>query len=214
MNCCHCEGIENQFDREKAAKKIVKYHKKGPQKTTQVLTQALIEAGVQDASLLDIGGGIGLIQHILLKAGAAQATNLEASTGYLEACQQVAEQQGHADRITHIHGDFADMQNAPAADIVTMERVICCYPDYEQLLNQACSKSKQLLGIVYPIDSWLVKLVMALFFNLPLALKKNDFRVFAHPTEEIEAIIAGHGFERKFYQLAGSWQVVVYGRAS
>ncbi|MFC1936437.1 methyltransferase [Chloroflexota bacterium] len=212
MNCCHCEGAEVVFDRKGADKKLKKFRRKGARRTTNVLVEALKIQGVQGASLLDIGGGIGAIQHQLLNMGVERTTNLEASSGYIEACKEEAERLGHGGRITHMHGDFADMQGVPSADIITMDRVICCYPDYEGLVNQACKKSKKLLGLVFPLDNWLVRLVLEVFLNLPLKLQGNPFRVFAHPTQAIEAIIIGQGFERRFYKLVGTWQVIVYQR--
>ena len=125
MDCCQCEGIEQNFDRAKAASKLASYRKKGPQKTTRMLVGALIAADIEDYTLLDIGGGIGAIQHELLKVGVREAVDFEASTAYIEACREEAERQGHAGRIAHQHGDFADInESVKSADIVTLERVI------------------------------------------------------------------------------------------
>ena len=54
------------------------------------MIDALKTEGVEDATLLDIGGGIGAIQHELLAAGAAHATSVDASAAYLEAAQRRA----------------------------------------------------------------------------------------------------------------------------
>ena len=67
MNCCHCQGVEQVFDRDRAFKQLSKYRKKGLEKTTRVLINALLAEGVGGLSLLDIGGGVGAIQHELLK---------------------------------------------------------------------------------------------------------------------------------------------------
>jgi magnesium-protoporphyrin O-methyltransferase len=58
-------------------------------KTTRELIDALITAGVNEMTLLDIGGGLGAIQHELLAAGASQATHVEASTAYLDAAKRI-----------------------------------------------------------------------------------------------------------------------------
>ncbi|MDH3944037.1 MAG: methyltransferase, partial [Anaerolineae bacterium] len=151
MDCCHCEGIEVQFDREKAAKKLDRYRKKGPQKTTRILVDALTQQGVDGLSLLDVGGGIGAIQHELIEQGVSQAVNYEASSAYVEACKQEAQRRGHDEHIKHIRGDFAHIESqVPEMDIVTLERVICCYPDMPSLVEQSCRKAKRLLGLVYP----------------------------------------------------------------
>jgi len=134
MVCSQCQGIEGFFDKREAGRKLRLYRKSGPSKTTSILVDAVKEKGVEGKSLLDVGGGVGAIQHELLRAGAERADSVEASTAYIDANREEAARQGHADRITYHHGDFVDI--APTlerADIVTLERVICCYPDVETL---------------------------------------------------------------------------------
>ncbi|MBI2171194.1 MAG: hypothetical protein HYU30_04125 [Chloroflexi bacterium] len=84
MNCCQCQGIEDFFSSRLAARELKHYRKKGPWKTTTMLIEALKREGLSGATLLDIGGGVGAIQHELLKASAGSATNVDASTAYLE----------------------------------------------------------------------------------------------------------------------------------
>ena len=91
MDCCQCQGIETEFNRKTAAKQLRRYRENGPAKTTLMLTNALTDEGVGGMTLLDIGGGIGAIQHELLKAGAKAATNAEASTAYIEAAKEEVE---------------------------------------------------------------------------------------------------------------------------
>jgi len=215
VDCCQCEGIELNFDRAKAAKKLESYRTKGPKTTTHLLVEALVEQGVEDQTLLDIGGGIGAVQHELLKAGVRSAVDFEASTAYIEACRDEAERQGHADRITHHHGNFAEFDTwiAPA-DIVTLERVICCYPDMPVLVHQSCERTGRLLGLVFPYDRWWVRVAIEIVYNLRFRLKSIPFRVFVHPTDEVEAIVKSHGFERQFYKRTGAWQVMVYERVA
>ena len=67
MSCCQCQGIETQFDRKSVAKDLEHYRKKGPNKTTNMLIEALKAEGIEEMVLLDIGGGVGAIQHELLK---------------------------------------------------------------------------------------------------------------------------------------------------
>lgn len=48
---------------------------------TKALVSALVADGVTGATVLDIGGGVGVIGYELLDAGAASVTNVEASAG-------------------------------------------------------------------------------------------------------------------------------------
>ncbi len=215
MDCCQCKGMEMKFDRKYVAKKLKKYHQNGAKKTTQQLIEALQAEGIAGMTLLDIGGGIGEIQHALLRSGVSLATDNEASTAYIEACQQEAERQGHADRIQHIQGDFMEMADDIApADIVTLDRVICCVPDMPALVSLSAQKARKLYGVTYPLDRWWVWLGMEVYYNFRAWLKRNPMRNFVHPSKEIEAVIQNNGLKRCFYRLMGPWQIAVYARTT
>jgi hypothetical protein len=65
--------------------------------------------------LLDIGGGIGAIQHELLAAGAAHATSVEAPVAYLEAVREESSRRGLGDRATYRpSGSPRPLERAPA----------------------------------------------------------------------------------------------------
>lgn len=213
MDCCQCQGIETKFDKKYVAKKLKKYRKSGPKKTTWQLIDALRAEVIEGMTLLDIGGGVGDIQHEMLKSGVSYVINNEASTAYIEACRQEAERHGHSDQIHHIPGNFVEMTTDIApADIVTLDRVICCYHDMPGLVNKSVQKAKRLYGLVYPIDTWWNRLGLLVYYNFRNWLKRNPMRMFVHSPEMVDNIIRSNGFERRFYCVTGSWQVVVYAR--
>lgn len=213
MIYCQCQAIERQFDRRVAARQLKRYRRKGPARSTQMLIDALRAEGIQGATLLDIGGGVGAIAHELLRAGAATATSVEASAAYIAAAREGAEGQGHDDRVAYYHGDFVELApQIESADIVTLDRVICCYGDLESLVGLSSARARKLYGVVYPRETWWVKLGVALI-NLGCRLRWQAFRAFVHPAEAVEAIVRRHGLERRFYRQTFIWQVVVYGSA-
>lgn len=213
MGCCQCEGIETRFDQAYVAKKLKRYHEKGPKETTQILIDALKESMSQDMTLLDIGSGLGDIQHALLKAGVKESINCEASTAFISACKEEALRQGNADRIKHIKGDFIEVaDDMPEVDIVTLDRVICCYHDMPDLVDKSLGKARSLYGIVVPVDKWWVKLGTWAYYNLRFLFQRNPFRVFVHSTEAIEELIISKGFDRIFFDTKGTWQISVYAR--
>ena len=213
MDCCQCEGIETKFDKAYAAKKLEKYRKDGPKNTTLQLIDALRSEDVSGMTLLDIGGGLGDIQHELLKMGVARAQNVEASKGYLEASRVEAERQGHTDKIRFIHGNFVDLvEDIDRADIVTLDRVICCFHDMQNLVNLSSLKAKRLYGVVYPRDTWWVALGISVYYNGRNWLKRNPMRYFIHPSEGVEAVVQWNGFKRRFYREMGPWQVAIFSR--
>lgn len=211
MNCCQCQGIEERFDQRYVAKKLERYRRKGPKETTNQLIEAIRAEGVDGMLLLDIGGGLGDIQHELIKSGVRRAINNEASAAYLEACRTEAERQGHLEQIQHIPGNFVEVAGEiPPADIVTLDRVICCYHDMEQLVNLSAQKARWLYGLVYPRDKWWVKIVVWLYYNGRHWLRRNPMRNYVHPTKAVEAALAQNDLKRTYLREMGGWQVAVF----
>lgn len=212
MNCCQCQGMEEQFNQKLAERELQKYRKKGPGKPTRILLEAIQTSGVEGLTLLDIGGGVGAIQSELFKSGLSQATEVEGSSAYLEAAKKEAERQGYLDEVNFIQGDFVEMvKEIPSADIVTLDKVICCYPDLQTLVGLSSQKAGKIYGVIYPVDTWWMKFGVRIP-NFFFKIKHNPFRLYIHPTQAIEALIRKSGFKRKFYCKLFRWHVAVYQR--
>ena len=210
MTCNQCQGIEQEFNRKHALEQLYQYRKKGASATTRQLITALTTGDVNGLTLLDIGGGVGAIQLALLKAGVSRAVDVDASPAYLEVASQEAKRQGFIERVNYYQGDFVEL--APTispADIVTLDRVICCYDDMLALVSLSAQRARRIYGLVYPRDTWWVRLLLPVM-NLYLRLQRSSFRVFAHPTLAVDAIVRAQGFTQRFYREMGFWQVVVY----
>ena len=92
-------GIEKSHSSENSLMtRINSYRRRGPRKGTGMLIEALGAEGIKGMTLLDIGGGIGAIQHELLSAGVSSATNVEASLAYMGAAKEEAQRRGHGDQ--------------------------------------------------------------------------------------------------------------------
>jgi predicted RNA methylase len=128
MTCCGpCDGIDDQFDRKTAQRELQRFRRRGPIRTTKRLIDALRSAGISGATILDIGGGIGAIHHTLLDAGASTAMQVDASFEYIQSAREETARNGHSNRVLFLRGDFVQWAtNVPDADIVTLDRVICC----------------------------------------------------------------------------------------
>lgn len=213
MSCCDVfPGVEGQFKPAVAEGDLKRYLRKGPDWTTRMLIDAIKETGLADASLLDVGGGIGVIAHELLAQVAATAALVEAAPAYLDTARAESERRGHGERINFVRGDFVEVANeVPQADIVTLDRVICCYPDMEGLVAASTAKCGRLIGLSYPRERWLVKAVMAIQ-NLFRRLTGNSFRTYVHPPKEIERRLREAGLRRSFAKAGFVWQVALYSR--
>jgi magnesium-protoporphyrin O-methyltransferase len=163
-------------------------------------------------TLLDIGGGVGGVQHALLEQGALHATHVEASTAYVQAAQEEAIRREIDDRITFLQGDFVDLaEKIPPADIVTLDRVVCCYDDMQALVSVSAEKAQKKYGLVFPRDLWLTRLLLPVA-NFFLSLTGTPFRIFIHRTEQVDQMVRKEGLEPDYYQKAGFWQILVYNR--
>ncbi len=213
MNCCQCQGIEKTFNQKYVAKEVSQYRQKGPDGTTRVLLNQLQAEGVQGKTLLDIGGGVGVIPNELFKAGLARAVNVEASRAYLQAAEDEAARQGHADRASFYHGDFVELApKIPPADIVTLDRVICCYHDMPGLVGLSAARAAKRYGLILPRETWWVKLGVAIA-NLFVRVTRNPYRAFVHPTKAVQAVVKSQGLDLYFHRKTFIWQVMVFARA-
>lgn len=214
MSCSQCVGIEIEFDHKLANKELLEYHDNGPAKETELLIEALKAEGVSGKTHLDIGGGVGVIQHELVKIGVSSCISVEASKAYVKTATEEAERQGHAERITHLHGNFVDLAaDISPCDIVTLDRVICCYHDVQSLVQRSSALAKSVYGLVYPRDRVRTK-IAGVLENAYHWLRRRPFRFFVHPPEVVEEILRKEGFEQSFYQEVGMWQIEVYRRRS
>jgi predicted TPR repeat methyltransferase len=213
MTCCGlCDGIDDQFDRKTAQRELLRFRRRGPIPTTKRLIDALRSAGVSGATVLDIGGGIGAIHHTLLEAGASTAMQVDASFEYVQAAREETARNGHANRVLFLRGDFVQWAaSVPDADIVTLDRVICCYPDMESLVRNAAAKSLRLLGAVYPRDAWWVRFGVRAI-NATRRMRGSKFRAYAHSPSAIDAVLGSQGLHRVSAQHTLVWDIAVFAR--
>jgi SAM-dependent methyltransferase len=213
MSCCsHCRDADDFFTSRTARRELRRYRRKGPPRSTTLLLDGLRGAEVEGASLLDIGGGIGAIQHELFDDGLARSLQVDASEGYLALAREEARKRGHDDRASFRYGDAVDLApELPTSDLVTLDRVICCYPDLEPLLEAALSRTGRLLGLVYPRNRWFVRVGMRAV-NLWQRLRGSSFRVYLHEPTRVEEVVRGHGLRPTYSDRTILWHVVVFAR--
>ena len=216
MDCCSPgdSPFDRQFDARHAAEQLDAYHAKGPAALTRALIEALSEGGIEGQTVLDIGGGVGAVHHELLRSGAVAAVDVDASRAYVSAARGEAERQGHADRVRYLVGDFVALADeVEPADLVALDRVICCYPDMAALVGRSAALARHRYGLVYPRDSWLGRVGIRIL-NVGYRLSRSGFRAYLHRTDEVDAILAAHGLVRRLHRTTLIWQLAVYERAA
>lgn len=205
--CCNARGCDRFFGRRFARHVAKRYRKRGLDKTASRMLTFLDERGIAGASVLEVGGGIGEIQIELLKRGAAQAVNLELSPGYDEEASILLRENGLEDRVERrLHDIAADPAAVEPADVVVLHRVVCCYPDYERLLQAAAEHAQRLLVFSYPPRNVVSRLIVALE-NLVFGLLRREYRAFAHPTEAMLDVLSANGLRPTYAHRGLAWQV-------
>jgi len=214
MPCCHGQNYDSLFGAKNARKELRAYRKKGPRGATARLLQVVQALSPRNSSLLDIGGGVGVIPLEVLKAGASQVTSVDASEAYLATTQNVAREHGYEKRWTSTTGDFvACSVDVVPADIVTLDKVICCYPDMPALVSASAAKAEKLYGIVVPKDGWWVR-VAAKVGNLVLRIMRIEFQGFVHSHAAIDEIVRNRGLHLIAAESYWIWSVRLYTRTA
>lgn len=213
MDCCKTSGVESLFDEKTVAHELRRYRRKGADRTTHLLIEQIEKEGVSGRTLIDIGAGVGAITQALLASGARQAVIVDASQASIDAARLVAEAEHTLDRIKLVRGDYVDLAaSVGKADIVTLDRVICCYEDMPGLIERSAANASRLYGLVYPRDTWWVRLALRLL-NLFQSIRRHPYRAFAHRSDDVEERIRASGLERRFHRAGLYWQVALYRRA-
>lgn len=214
MDACGCNGLEALFDERAAQEDRARYRRSGPDPSTSRLLELIGRMGVSGSTVLDIGGGIGVVDHELLRAGAGHALLVEVSPAFLQAARQEARERNTLDRIEFAQGDFVRLApDIDAADIVTLDRVLCCYPDADALVRLSAAKARHLYALAFPRDRWYVRLGLRIE-NILHRLRGRTFRVYVHSHARVEALIVEAGLRPAGETHTSAWRVVLYERVA
>lgn len=210
--CAFGNTADEHFNADKVAKELAQYRRKGPGPTTRRLRDGLVSAGLREGTLLDIGGGLGILSLELLDAGFSRAVVVDASSAYLAAASEEATRRGRSASTEFKHGDFLIMAALAPSSVVTLDRVVCCYPLYEPLLAHALQLASTTFAMSYPRDRWFVR-VGIWFENAARRRKGNPFRTFVHPPSDMMRIIQGAGFRLASRSRTLAWSCDVFVKA-
>jgi magnesium-protoporphyrin O-methyltransferase len=213
VGCCDPGGHENLFDARYSGRLAKRYRERGLDKTAARMVAFLTERGVEGASVLEIGGGMGAIQLELLHRGAARATNLELVDSYETDAVRAADAAGFGDRVTRRRLDLARRpDDVEPHDIVVLHRVVCCYRDYERLLGAAASHSTRLLVFSHPPRNLVSRAIFG-GENLELRLRRLTFRTYVHDPKALTAAACVIGHRPTYRHHGLGWHVAGLERA-
>ena len=211
-SCCTPRGYEKIFGEKLARRDAKRYRRKGLDETARWLADRAIENGIEGATVLEVGGGVGAIQLELLEAGAAHTINVELSPSYEEAAAELAREAGLEGRSDRRLGDFV-REPTGEADVLVLHRVVCCYPDYEALLGTVARRARRTVVFSHPPGHRVARIAVR-GMNLFLALTRREFRSFVHPPAALRAVLEREGFEVVARRRGRIWQALALTRAS
>ncbi|MBE7550536.1 MAG: methyltransferase domain-containing protein [Anaerolineales bacterium] len=215
--CCsprNINDLDNTFDAAQARQDARRYLKKGLDKRARKLIAYLLAHCGKPVSVLDIGCGAGGAHQELLRRGIAdRAVGVDASSAYLEAAKANAARLNLSDRVVYEHQDFAlTAASFAPAEVVLMDRVICCYPYLAELLGAAAQHAQGYLCLSFPRDEWWTRLPYRLY-DLFQALFRSKYRFYLHPYPQIMALAEAAGLRLVHTDRTGLWQILVFARS-
>ena len=210
--CCDARGCDGIFGARFARRAAARYRKRGLDRTASRMVAFLERRGLDGATILEVGGGVGEIHLELLKRGAVRAVALELSEAYEEEAERLQHEAGVDGRVERRRHDLAaDPAAVEAADVVVLHRVVCCYPDYERLLGAVADHARAAVVFSYPPRNAPSRLFVSAQ-NLLFRLLRKEFRVFTHPPSRMLAVLGDRGLRRTFEHHGLVWQVAALER--
>lgn len=205
-----CCVIDSLFDEKTARKQLKKYKRGKLDKATELLLLELRKHELAEKSLLDVGSGIGVIPLELHKDGIGAITDVDASSGYIQVAKEEAQHAGTLEKTKYLFGNFVELADElESHDVATLDKVICCFDDAENILKGAASNSHQLVGLVYPRRSILTILLQAIG-RVYFRIRNWGFRFHMHPQNMIDRVFTQHGFKEVALHKTLLWQVRVF----
>jgi SAM-dependent methyltransferase len=212
VTCCAPKGYRELFGERAARRDARRYRRKGLDETAERMVDFLRGRGLGDATVLEVGGGVGAIGLELLKAGAARSVNLELSAAYARPARQLALEAGVEDRVELELVDLAEDPEAVAvADLVVLHRVVCCYPEADRLVGAAAGRARRTLVLSYPPRSWWMR-AFAAGVNTAMRLLRREYRTYAHRPREFLGAAEARGLERRLAAVSWPWRIAALDR--
>lgn len=185
---------------------------------TRALVADLEQVGLAGRSVLDVGCGTGDLALATLARGATRAHGIDLGAGAIDNARALAAERGLSERASFEVGD-GSTSLLPAADVVVLNRVVCCYPDATGLIEHSLGVAGAVIAVSAPVDRG----VVGAWNRVPLAgsnawfrmrdRKFKGFRTFVHDLDSIDGAIRAAGFTRTSHRRSRFvWDLSVYSR--
>lgn len=184
-----------------------RYRRRGLSPAASRIADFAAGGGLDGATVLEVGGGVGELSIELLRRGAASATNLELSPAYDEEAARLAADEAVADRMRQQIVDIAATPDeVEAADVVVLHRVVCCYPDYRRLLTATADHCRGRLAFSHPPRNHLTRAFTAAQ-GAGFAVLGREYRAFVHPPAAMLEVLTDRGLRQAEARPGRIWTV-------
>ena len=211
MRCCTLEGTDKLFSSQ-ADRYARKFRKKGLDRAQRAIMRVLEQRGLRGRSVLEVGCGVGGLILSLLRKGGSSGFGIEISQGMIAKARELAGEFGMSVRTTYLRGDFATLEGeVPIADIVVLDKVLCCYPDPDVLIERSSARAAIYYAVSYPRDAVMARSYFTATERLGTMLKWS-FHPFYHKPRDLDELIFRQGWEEMDAETTPMRQVKVFRR--
>lgn len=206
--CCFGEWAAADARRARSGKRV--------RGISRDLVEALDRVGLKDRTVLDLGCGAGGVAIESVARGAARATGIDLSDVAVREARALSADSGTSDRTSFHIGD-ASVASLERHDVVLLNRVFCCYPSVDGLLDNSIPAAGSLYAFTVPPSSgWrgVVARALVLTENAWCRVRGSRFRAFVHDVRRIEDALRSTGFRQAVSKRRLAWDLRVYVRGS
>lgn len=195
-SCCRAQPCEEIFSWRVAEWDLRSYRRRGLEKLERKLLASVPQAVHEGSRVLEIGGGIGVLQAELLRKGAASGEVIELVAAYKPYAAELARDLEVEDRTEfRVHDVLAEPGSVERADVVILNRVICCSPEGLELVAVAATLARKALVLSFPRASWPLRVAARLQHLLFRALGRK-YRFYVRPSDDVAAAATAGGLVR------------------
>jgi magnesium-protoporphyrin O-methyltransferase len=195
-----------------ARRALERYRGKGLDDLEREMVAAVRPADLEGVRVLEIGGGIGTIASELLAAGAAEGEVVELVAAWEPYARELARERGLESRTSFSVVDILDRPEAVApADVVVLNRVVCCSPDGVALTGEAARHARRALVLSFPRDVFWVRPVLWAL-NAGMWLLRRSYRSFVHAPSALGAAAESEGLRRSEGGRGLVWEYAAFTR--
>ena len=183
---------------------------------SRLLVELLEKRGLYGRTVLELGCGLGGLSLDVVTRGATMATGVDLSPVAIREASRLAVEAGLAERLDFLVGDGARI-DLPPRDVIVLDKVICCYPEADVLIQNSVRAANSTYAFVLPFSSGWQGILARFAIRVENGIRRvrgQPFRAYVHDVGRIEGRIAKAGLERVAWARRLIWYVAVHERLS